>query len=46
MKKTAKSTAKTKRRLKKIAREIREIRQSASLGNNRIRELIDCGRRY
>ncbi len=32
--------------LKKIVREIREIRQGASLGKLTIRELIDEGRRY
>jgi prevent-host-death family protein len=32
--------------LKKVVREIREIRQGASLGNLTIRELIDEGRRY
>jgi len=32
--------------LKKIVREIREIREGATLGNLTIRELIDEGRRY
>lgn len=32
--------------LKKVAREIREIRRGANLGDLSIRELIDEGRRY
>lgn len=32
--------------LKKVVREIREIRQGASLGGVTLRELIDEGRRY
>ena len=36
----------TRKDLKAVAREIREIRQGATLGGIRIRELIDEGRRY
>lgn len=32
--------------LKKVVREIREIRQGVTLGNLKIRDLIDEGRRY
>ncbi len=32
--------------LKKVVREIREIRQGASLGGSTLRELINEGRRY
>jgi len=32
--------------LKKVVREIRDIRKGASLGNSTIGELIDEGRRY
>lgn len=32
--------------LKKVVREIREIRQGASLGDFTVRELIDTGRRH
>jgi prevent-host-death family protein len=32
--------------LKKVVREIREIRQGASLGDLTVRELIDTGRRH
>jgi prevent-host-death family protein len=34
------------RDLKKVVREIREIRRGATLGDLTIRELIDEGRRY
>jgi len=36
----------TRKDLKKVVREIREIRKGASLGNLTLRELIDEGRRY
>lgn len=32
--------------LKKVVRELREVRQGASLGGITLRELIDEGRRY
>lgn len=32
--------------LKKVVRELREVRQGASLGGSTLRELIDEGRRY
>ena len=38
--------AEAKRDLKKIGREIRELRQGVSLKGLTIRELIDEGRRY